>query len=354
MSWSLRPCLPALLTSVLLACSVPLPAGAAVPSWGAKASSPVGTPPQALRPGEWIWDGDASPSGPIAAVVSLTEQRVYVYRNGLPIGISTVSSGKPGHETPTGVFTILQKDKDHRSSTYNNAPMPYQQRLTWDGVALHAGGLPGYPESHGCVHLPSEFARQLFDATHLGMTVVVAQEGTSADALAHPPGFMPIDAASGAEDERPRLAEGESYRWDPPAAGGGPLSILVSGGDRRVLVFQDGVEIGRARFELQEPQRPLGTHVFQLREGRAPGANPQQPDTPVPLWVGLDVPGVESEAGQVLTAARMARVVLPAGFAGRVYPLLRPGTTLMVTDAPVLERQTGPVQRVFDALPPDA
>lgn len=338
---------------VLLAGLAPLAAPAA-PFWGAKASSPVGTPLASLRPGDWIWDGGASPSGPIAAVVSLTEQRVYVYRNGLPIGISTVSSGKPGHETPTGVFTILQKDKDHRSSTYNNAPMPYQERLTWDGVALHAGGLPGYPESHGCVHLPSEFARLLFDATHMGMTVVVAQEGKSPDHLTHPLGFIPIDVASGADNVRPRLTDDEPYRWDPPPAASGPLSILVSGGDRRVLVFQAGVEIGRARIDIHEPERPLGTHVFQLQEGSLPGANPHLPGTLLPQWIGVDVPGAEHEAGQVLTAQRMARVVFPPGFAARVHPLLVPGTTLMVTDAPVLEQQTGPVQRVFDALPPDA
>ena len=348
--------LPTRLQSLLLfifACTLALPA-AAVPTWGATQSSPVGTPPEALKPGEWIWDGDASPSGPMAAVVSLTEQRVYVYRNGLPVGISTVSTGKPGHETPTGVFTILQKDKDHHSSIYNAAPMPYQERLTWDGVALHAGGLPGYPESHGCVHLPTEFARVLFDATHMGMTVVIAQEGKSPGHLAHPLGFMPVDAASGADNVQPRLAEGESYRWDPPQAQAGPLSILVSGGDRRVLVFQDGVEIGRARIDVRDPQKPLGVHVFVLKAGSVAGANPQVPGAPVPQWVGVDVPGAEHEVGQVLTPERMARVVLPAGFAERVYPLLLPGTTLMVTDAPVLEQETGPVQRVFDTQPPDA
>ena len=126
-------------------------AAQAVPFWGAKTSSPAGTPPAALKPGEWVWGGDAKDMGPMAVVVSLTEQRAYVYRNGLLIAVSTVSTGKPGHETPTGVFTILQKDKDHHSSKYNDAPMPYQERLTWDGVALHAGRIPGYPASHGCV-----------------------------------------------------------------------------------------------------------------------------------------------------------------------------------------------------------
>jgi lipoprotein-anchoring transpeptidase ErfK/SrfK len=108
-----------------------------VPSWGAKKSMPVGTAPASLKPGEFIWGGNAIPAGPVVVVVSLEEQRASVYRNGIRIGVTTVSSGKPGYQTPTGVFTILQKDKDHRSSKYNDAPMPYTERLTWSGVALH-------------------------------------------------------------------------------------------------------------------------------------------------------------------------------------------------------------------------
>jgi len=143
---------------------------------GAKATSAVelARKADALKPGEWVWAPRIAPSGPISVYVDLSRQIATVYRNGVRIGVSTVSSGKKGHETPTGVFTILQKDAKHRSSKYNNAPMPFTERLTWDGVALHAGGLPGYPESHGCVHLPLEFSRLLFDASHLGMTVVVA------------------------------------------------------------------------------------------------------------------------------------------------------------------------------------
>ena len=324
----------------------------AVPFWGAKASSPVGTAPEALRPGDWIWNGDASPAGPIAVVVSLTEQRAYVYRNGIAIGVTTVSTGKPGHETPTGVFTILQKDKDHRSSKYNSAPMPYQERLTWDGIALHAGGLPGFPESHGCVHLPSEFARLLFGATHMGMTVVIGQEGRSPPQLVHPGTFMPIDAATGQVNAQAPLGAGEDYRWEPQAAPDGTVSILVSGADRRVLVFRDGVEIGRSRITVRDPQRPLGTHVFVVNAGSTPGPNPHAAGLPVPLWVALDAPGLEAEAGQPLSLQRMQRVVVPPAFAAQVYPLLAPGTTMMVTDAPVLAGTTGKVQQVLDAEPP--
>lgn len=97
----------------------------------------------ALQPGEFTWHPERQPFGPVSVVVSLDEQRVHVYRNGVRIAVSTCSTGKPGHETPTGVFVVLQKDRDHRSSTYNNAPMPNMNRLTWGGIALHAGNLPG-------------------------------------------------------------------------------------------------------------------------------------------------------------------------------------------------------------------
>jgi len=113
---------------------------------------PAGTPPEDLKGGEFVWNPDASPSGPVVVVVSLSEQFAYVYRNGLRIAYCPVATGKPGHETPTGVFTILQKDKDHVSSIYN-AKMPYTERLTWSGICLHAGSIPGYPNSHGCIHL---------------------------------------------------------------------------------------------------------------------------------------------------------------------------------------------------------
>src|SRR6201991_4168822 len=87
----------------------------AVPFWGARESSSADTPPADLKPGDWIWGGDNKAMGPMAVIVSITEQRAYVYRNGILVAVSTVSTGKPGHATPTGVFTILQKDKDHTS-----------------------------------------------------------------------------------------------------------------------------------------------------------------------------------------------------------------------------------------------
>ena len=157
-----------------------------------------------LAPGQFQWDPQAAASGEMVVVVSLPEQRLHVYRDGMRIGVSTISSGKTGKETPTGVFTILQKKVKHNSNLYNNAPMPYMQRLTWDGIALHAGALPGYPASQGCVRMPMAFARLLYAETTRGMTVVVADEASHSLAVVYPGDSAPVHAVGGFE-LNPRL-----------------------------------------------------------------------------------------------------------------------------------------------------
>jgi lipoprotein-anchoring transpeptidase ErfK/SrfK len=123
--------------------------------------------------------------GEVEMVVSIPLQRAYVYRGGTLIGVTTVSTGKPGHRTPTGRFDILQKRAKHFSNLYNNAPMPFMQRLTWGGIALHAGQIPGRPASHGCVRLPLEFARKLFSVTRVGASVhIVDKSPAPQEALA--------------------------------------------------------------------------------------------------------------------------------------------------------------------------
>jgi len=321
----------------------------AAPFWGAKTSEPADADPAALQPGQFVWEGDAVPSGPIVIVVSLAEQRAYVYRNGIRIGVSTTSTGKPGHRTPTGVFVVLQKDKDHHSKTYNNAAMPYSERLTWDGVALHAGGLPGYPSSHGCVHLPSEFARQLFQISPMGMTVVIADEHEAPQDVVHPAAIAPVDASTGAEDEPPRLSAAEEQRWQPEKSLEGPLSILMSGADRRAIVFRNGVEIGRAKITLRDPAMPLGTHAFLLMDGEGKGPNPFDPSEPGKRWIAVGIPDHAGEDTRPLDPKNADRISLPAPFGRQVYELLAPGTTLLVTDAAVLEHTTGARLNVLNA-----
>jgi lipoprotein-anchoring transpeptidase ErfK/SrfK len=140
-------------------------------------------------------------------VISLSAQRAYVYRNGVRIGATTVSTGRKGHETPTGVFTILEKQRFHRSNRYHNAPMPFMQRLTWGGVAMHGGPLPGHAASHGCIRLPHAFARELFGATSLGETVVITEASTE-----------PIDPPP-------------AYTWRPQVTPDEPVSVQVSAPD---------------------------------------------------------------------------------------------------------------------------
>lgn len=113
----------------------------------------------------------------VLIVISKPSQRMYVFRDGVSWGASPVSTGRRGHSTPTGVFPILQKRPFHRSNIYSNAPMPFMQRLTWGGIAIHAGYLPGYPASHGCIRLPRAFAQALYALTKASATTVVITDG---------------------------------------------------------------------------------------------------------------------------------------------------------------------------------
>lgn len=124
-----------------------------------------------LPNGEFRWQEGRE--GATHVVISLSRQMAYVYDEDQLIAASTVSTGTEEHPTPPGIFPILEKNRHHRSNKYNDAPMPYMQRLDWYGIALHAGKLPGYPASHGCIRLPSEFAAKLFAATELGTEVMI-------------------------------------------------------------------------------------------------------------------------------------------------------------------------------------
>jgi lipoprotein-anchoring transpeptidase ErfK/SrfK len=178
----------------------PIPAIVAVP---APAPIPAAFDPDALDPGEFVWQPERSPAGPVEIVVSIPRQVAYVYRGGTLIGVTTVSTGRPGHATPTGHFPIMEKHREHYSNLYNSAPMPFMQRLTMGGIALHAGQIPGHPASHGCVRLPLAFARILFGVTQVGATVHIidaAPNPASALAVARgeplPPGAGSVVVAS--------------------------------------------------------------------------------------------------------------------------------------------------------------
>jgi L,D-transpeptidase catalytic domain len=271
-----------------------------------------------LKPGQFVWYPERAEAGPVAIVVSLPDQLVYVYRNGVRIGVSTCATGRPGHATPTGVFTILQKDKTHHSSLYNDASMPFTERLTWSGVALHAGNLPGYPDSHGCVHLPLEFSELLFQATQLGTPVIIADGATAPAEVLHPGLLWNAAIEQDIQSVAPGGATGA------PATAG-PLSILISGASRELFALQDGVEVVTSPVTITDPDQPLGTHVLVFADQT--GGQER--------WhaVSLGKPD-ETDATSDAAMAALKRVQIPSQASSALQPLLHPGATMMITDLP--------------------
>jgi len=274
-----------------------------------------------LKPGDYTWHPETSPKGPVLVVVSLPQQRAYVYRNGILIGRSTISSGKEGHETPTGVFTVLQKRRVHESNIYKGASMPNMQRLTWSGIALHAGKLPGVPASHGCVRLPLEFSRLLFDVTKTGTTVVVADDQSDSALVARPGALMATPETM--KRVKPEQVVTPGYTWNPERVTTGPVSVVISGADRQAFAFRNGEPLGRASLTVDDSgyQFPQGVFSYVGREG----------DRRRWIGAGLD----EEEAGRVLADLR-AHVAVAPEFLEGVQGVLSPGDTLVVTAGTVL------------------
>src|SRR5690606_31208058 len=155
-----------------------------------------------------------------------------------------MSSGAAGHETPTGVFAILQKKVDHKSNLYDDAPMPFMQRLTWSGIAMHAGNLPGYPASHGCIRLPRDFAERLHGVTRLGLTVIITQSSEI-------PRFAPAPRMLENEGSSASFESAFSTTWQQEKAPTGPVSIILSASDERAVVLRNGIEIGSAPIAIR-------------------------------------------------------------------------------------------------------
>jgi hypothetical protein len=268
---------------------------------------------RALKPGDYVWHPEVSPAGPIVVLVNLPDQIMYVYRNGVRIGRSTVSTGKAGKSTPTGVFTVLQKKVDHESSIYKGAKMPHMQRLTWSGIAMHAGHLPGYPASAGCVRVPVDFAAKLYAVTTMGSTVIIA-DNNSAPSIATNPGLL-FSAQGGVNG---------SAVWTPEKAPKGPVSIIVSAPDGAAYIYRNGIEIGRS--PVGGIGRLSGLHVYSaLSLVDASGRR----DWISTASVGGRAPNIQELA---------KRVAIPPDFLANVRALITPGTTLVLTDAPVNPR----------------
>ena len=176
----------------------------------------------------------------------------------------TCSTGRPGHRTPAGVFVILEKDKNHHSSTYDNAPMPYMERLTWGGVALHAGNLPGYPASHGCVRLPLEFAKLLFGVTTLGTPVVMADGDVAATDFQHPGLLISHHLEDMAREAVNTVAAKSAHPVSATKETHQASSFVVSTADRKLIAFINGriSSIGE-RKRMRKVLSPARNHALQ-------------------------------------------------------------------------------------------
>jgi hypothetical protein len=159
------------------------------------------------------------PAGPLQLIISIKQQRLTVYANGRPIAHSPVSTGVPGHPTPMGVFSVIEKQIYHESNLYSSAPMPYMQRITWSGVAMHQGVVPGRPASHGCIRLPREFAQRLWRLTKVGARVIIAQDEAQVADIASPRLFAgktsDLNAALSAPPAKIRLAISAAVSDEP-------------------------------------------------------------------------------------------------------------------------------------------
>jgi hypothetical protein len=166
------------------------------------------------------------PAGPpLMAIVALGEQRVTIYDAEGRILRAPVSTGQTGYETPAGIYSVIQKEAEHYSNLYDDASMPFMQRITWSGIALHAGVLPGHPASHGCIRMPHGFAERLFGVTNLGMRVIVVPSDVTPVAFSHPALF------------KPKPLVGEVSLAPPPSAAAGqdqPMRLGAGGGDANV------------------------------------------------------------------------------------------------------------------------
>jgi hypothetical protein len=291
--------------------------------------NPVAPFTPTLKPGDYIWHPEVSPAGPVVVLVSLPDQILYVYRNGVRIGRSTVSTGKPGKHSPTGVFTVLQKKVRHESSIYKGAQMPHMQRLTWTGIALHAGYLPGYPASAGCVRMPVDFAAKLYSVTGIGTTVIIA-DNKSAPNHTVSPGLL----FSGKTGTPPA----GGFQWAPAKSPKGPVSIIVSASDRKIYVYRDGVEIGRAPVTGLETVRLSGTYIYSADS--TTDFNGQR-DWISTASVGRKAPNLRDVED---------RISIDSSFLQDVRALITPGTTLVLTNTSVTSQtHSGPGFNILTA-----
>ncbi len=322
----------------------------------------------------------AAPMGPFEIIVSIGDQRVSLYGSTGLIARSRVSTGMRRHPTPLGIFSVIQKQRWHRSNIYSAAPMPFMQRITWSGIALHAGALPGHPASHGCIRLSRDFAVLLWRLTRRGTRVIIARrEVAPADIVdphlfALPPKPNGTDLSAGAggrsDDERSAVktvaAAGKGLPTQdvkptdearaPPAPSPravprrkAAISVLISGKDSRLYVRRGFVPVFDAPVTIRDPHRRLGTHVFTAMAPADAGAGMRWTVGSIPEAVDRPGEQTQGEAGRRVhgrtetpaavpletppeAAETLDRIGIPKEALDRIADLLVPGSSLIISD----------------------
>ncbi len=310
--------------------------------------------------------------GPLLIIISVADQRISLYDNGTLLARSSVSTGVKDHPTPLGVFSVIGKSRWHRSNIYSGAPMPYMQRITWSGIALHAGDLPGYPASHGCIRLTHDFAIRLWHLTKRGTRVIIAHGDIQPSEIRNARLFVPKpevalgspqsgittqpvhDTITVGATEAPLIANAklEEDAKAPDGASGSaapqkaaPISVFVSRKLSKLFVRQGFVPLFDAPVKIQDVAEPMGTHVFTAMEIQNGGAAIR--------WTVVSIPEKSSHsqrtapklqkvhAKQTIKTAlptpdqanvALNRIEIPQDAVERIAKLLTPGSSLIISD----------------------
>ena len=334
----------------------------------------------------------AKAKGLLSVIISIDKQRLTLYSDGQPIAYSRVSTGVPGHPTPTGVFSVIQKDRWHHSNIYSNAPMYFMQRITWSGVAMHEGVVPNHPASHGCIRLPGAFARQMWGITKLGVRVIITHGEVTPVAVSNERLFTlkrePAEPKGEAQAKLPETTGGTSNAFElaqlsaarrdgrasnttvldvskplapaldamayalgtprettgpefkpvePKPLKPGPISVFISRKEGKLYVRKGFEPVFDAPVTFADPNRPLGTHVFTALAVNG--------DNTTLRWNVVSMPGAGSPP--VKKSVKGKRVETPAA------PVVGPASN--ATEA--LDRVTIPpdaLERISELMSPGA
>jgi L,D-transpeptidase catalytic domain len=301
-----------------------------------------------------------APKGPLQIIISIADQRLSLFDNGALIATSPVSTGTQEHPTPLGVFSVISKQRWHRSNIYSAAPMPYMQRITWSGIALHAGVVPGHPASHGCIRLKNDFAIRLWHLTKRGTRVIIAHDDVRPVDITNPHLFIP-KAVSSSPEFQPAAVAGKSIGESPvpnaetpeatslqvpgsapagsPAKKRVPISVFVSRKLSKLFVRQGFTPLFDVPVKIQNPEEPLGTHVFTAMEFQNEGAAIR--------WSVVSIPEESSRTKERETPAKQTarsvplpdkanaaldRIEIPQDTVERISELLTPASSLIISD----------------------